>query len=80
MHHNHHLLLAKVASAQIANQNRPPRFKYFVPALPHEDGAENSTSRPFVTTVLRPINPVASVTLRDLVESAGDCFTLAYEK
>ena len=34
----------------------------------------------FVTTVLRPINPVASVTLRDLVESVGDCFTLAYEK
>jgi hypothetical protein len=34
----------------------------------------------FVTTVLRPINPVGSATLRDLVDPVRDCFTLAHEK
>jgi hypothetical protein len=34
-------LLAKVASTQIANQNRHPCCNYPVPALPLENGAED---------------------------------------
>ena len=46
MHHNHDALLAKLTTAQVANQNRHPRFNYSVLALLLEDGAADSTSSP----------------------------------
>jgi hypothetical protein len=80
MHHSHDSLSGKIACAQIANQNRHVWRNYSVPRSRWKTAQKTRRVVRFVTTVLRPINPVASVTLRDLVESVGDCFTLAYEK
>ena len=79
MHHSHDSLSGKIAGAQIANQNRHVGN---YAALRSRWKTAQKTRRVvrFVTKVFRPINPVASMTLRDLVESVRDCFTLAYEK
>jgi len=73
-------LSGKIACAQIANQSRHRWRNYSVPRSRRKTAQETRRVVRFVNTVLRPINPFASVTLRDLVESVGDCFTLAYEK
>ena len=80
MHHSHDALLAKIASGQIANQNRHLWRNYSVPRSRWKTAQKTRQVVRFIATVLRLANPIASVTLRDLVESVRDCFTLAYEK
>jgi len=75
MQHSHDSLLGKIACAQIANQSRHRWRNYSVPRFRWKTAQKTRRAVRFVTTVLRPINPVASVILRDLVESFRDCFT-----
>ena len=46
MHHNHDAFLAKLTSAQIANQNGHARFHYSVLALLRQEGAADLKSCP----------------------------------